>query len=166
MEDISNSEGFEQTNYLTKKYPKTPNIYTIKEHAGTKLGSPAEAAVMFKRIMFKLDREKEHFLCASLNTKNKVKSVDIISIGSLNANIVHPREVFYAAIANRAAAIIVAHNHPSGDPAPSQNDIDMTTRLKDAGEILGIDVLDHIIFGADMLDGFQSMKETGLCGWV
>lgn len=165
MENKLDSEGFEQTNYLTKKYPKTPNVYTIKEYTGTRVSSPAAAAAIFKNAMQNLDREREHFLCASLNTKNGVKSLDIISIGSLNANIVHPREVFYTAIANRAAAIIVAHNHPSGDPSPSQNDIDITDKLKDSGKILGIDVYDHIIFGADEFDGFLSLKEQGLCGW-
>ncbi len=160
-----NSEGFEQTNYLTKRYPKTPDIYVIREHTGIRLSSPEAVNYLLKNAMKKLDHDKEHFFCASLNTKNSLKSLDIISIGCLNANIVHPREVFYAAIANRAAAIIVAHNHPSGDPAPSQDDINITVKIKEGGELLGIDVCDHIIFGADESDGFLSMKEQRLAGW-
>ena len=149
-------------NYLTKRYPKTPDIYVIREPPGERISSPEAACAIFKHTMKKLDHEREHFFCASLNTKNGLKSLDIISIGCLDANIVHPREVFYAAIANRSAAIIVAHNHPSGDPAPSQSDIDITRRLKESGELLGIEMYDHIIFGANESDGFTSMKEQGL----
>jgi len=155
----------ESTNYLTKRYPKTPDIYVIREPKGVRLSSPEAAYKIFKHAMKKLDHEREHFICACLNTKNTLKSLNIISIGTLDANLVHPREVFYAAIANRSAAIIVAHNHPSGDPTPGQCDIDITLRLKASGEILGIEVYDHIIFGADESDGFTSMREQGLCGY-
>jgi DNA repair protein RadC len=83
---------------------------------------------------------------------------DTISIGSLNANIVHPREVFRAALIESAAHIIVAHNHPSGDPAPSGEDVEITKKLVDSGKMLGIDVIDHVIIG----DGRHfSMKEAG-----
>ena len=165
MTDKLNSEGFEETNYLTKKYPKTPNIYVIKETKIKHINTPEAAFILFIGAMENLDREKEHFLCASVNTQNGLKSLDIISIGSLNANIVHPREVFYAAIANRAASIIVAHNHPSGNTAPSQNDLDITWKLKDAGKVLGIELNDHIIIGNDRFDGYMSMKEQGVGGW-
>lgn len=102
---------------------------------------------------------KEHFICLFLNTKNHVIGQETLSMGSLNASIVHPREVFRAAIKRGSASIICAHNHPSGDPAPSQEDIEITRRLSDAGDIVGIDVLDHIIIG----DGtFVSLKEKGL----
>ncbi len=160
-----NSEGYEEINYLTKKYPKTPNTYVIREKVIKHLNTPEAAFILFTGAMVNLDKEKEHFLCASVNTQNGVKSLDIISIGCLNANIVHPREVFYAAIANRAAAIVVAHNHPSGNIEPSQNDIDITRKLKEVGQIIGIDLLDHIIIGNDKFDGFLSMKEKGLGGW-
>lgn len=155
----------ESINYLTKRYPKTPDIYVIREPTGVRISSPEAACAIFKHAMNKLDHEREHFICASLNTKNSLKSLDIISIGSLNENLVHPREVFYAAIANRAAAIIVAHNHPSGDTTPGQADINVTRRLKESGELLGIELYDHIIFGADESDGFTSMKDQGLCGY-
>lgn len=154
----------EAINYGTKRYPKIPDTYIIREHNGDRVSSPEAALSVFRDALKDLDAEREHFLCISLNTKNQQKSLDIISIGSLNANIVHPREVFYTAIAHRAAAIIVAHNHPSGDPAPSQNDIDITRKLKAAGEIVGIEVYDHIIFGEDEKGtwNYISMKEQGL----
>ncbi len=101
----------------------------------------------------------EEFVALLLDTKNKVLSIEDISKGSLNASIVHPREVFKTAIRRSAAAIIVAHNHPSGDPSPSREDIDVTRRLTEAGKIIGIEVLDHIVFG----DGKTvSMREKGL----
>ena len=102
--------------------------------------------------------DRESFLLFSLNTKNGVIAIRTISIGSLNANIVHPREVFKAAIIDGAAHIIVAHNHPSGDPTPSREDIDITKKLLEAGNLLGINLLDHVIVG----DGRQfSMNEAG-----
>ncbi|MDU2209876.1 MAG: DNA repair protein RadC [Eubacterium sp.] len=102
--------------------------------------------------------QKEHFICLFLNSKNCLIFKEIISIGSLNAAIVHPREVFNAAIRRCSASLICAHNHPSGDPEPSQEDIALTKRLKAAGEIIGIDVLDHVIIGNNQ---FYSLKEHG-----
>jgi len=104
------------------------------------------------------EQKKEYFISISLDTKNQVISKETISIGSLNANIVHPREVFKAALLASAAHIIVAHNHPSGDPTPSREDIDITRKLVETGNIMGISVLDHVIIG----DGRHfSMKEAG-----
>ena len=128
-------------------------------YKGERLSSPEAAFKLFKACMEFLDEEREHFLMLSLNTKNQLKAAHIISIGGLNMNIVHPREVFYFAIQDRAAAIVVGHNHPSGDPAPSQDDINITRRLKSGGELLGIDVHDHIIFGDTT---FTSLKESNL----
>lgn len=102
--------------------------------------------------------QKEHFVCLFLNTKNHVIGQETLSMGSLNASIVHPREVFRAAIKCSSAAIICAHNHPSGDPTPSPEDIALTSRLVQAGEIVGIDVLDHLIIGDS---SFVSLKEKG-----
>ncbi|GIP39196.1 UPF0758 protein YsxA [Paenibacillus sp. J31TS4] len=102
--------------------------------------------------------QKEHFVCLFLNTKNQVVARETLSMGSLNASIVHPREVFLAAIKRSSASLICVHNHPSGDPSPSPEDIDITRRLADAGSLLGIDVLDHVIIG----DGtYYSLKENG-----
>lgn len=103
--------------------------------------------------------EKEHFKTILLNIKNHVISIEDISIGSLNSSIVHPREVFKPAIRRSSASIILVHNHPSGDPTPSREDIEVTVRLVDAGKILGISVLDHIIIGNNSI---LSLKEKGL----
>jgi DNA repair protein RadC len=105
------------------------------------------------------DLKKEQFICLYLNARNQVIHMETISIGSLSASIVHPREVYQAAIANPCASIVLAHNHPSGDPTPSHEDIELTRRLKKAGEILGIDVLDHIIVAAN---DYVSFKEKDL----
>jgi DNA repair protein RadC len=92
------------------------------------------------------DRKQEHFLCVSLNGSNEVMAVRVISVGLVNKTHVHPREVFADSITERASAVIVAHNHPSGKVEPSKEDIEITRQLKSAGEILGIKLLDHIIF--------------------
>lgn len=119
--------------------------------------SPHVAAELLMEQMRYL--QKEHFVCLFLNSKNHIIAQETLSIGSLNATIVHPREVFRAAIKCSSASVICAHNHPSGDPSPSEEDILMTKRLSEAGEIVGIDILDHIVIG----DGkFVSLKEQGL----
>ena len=101
---------------------------------------------------------QEHFVCLYLNTKNQVIHKQTIFIGSLNASIVHPREVFREALKRSAASIIALHNHPSGDPAPSREDIEVTKRLSECGKIIGIDLLDHLIIGENK---FVSLKEKG-----
>ncbi len=92
-------------------------------------------------------KKKEHFLALLLDTRGRLIKVSEISVGSLDGSIVHPREVFKEAISASAASVIFVHNHPSGDPTPSEDDIKLTKRLAEAGEIMGIDVLDHIIIG-------------------
>lgn len=94
-----------------------------------------------------------------LDTKNGVLRSRTVSVGDLSSSIVHPREVFAEAIRHSAASLIVAHNHPSGDPAPSPEDIAVTKRLAEAGELLGIEVLDHIVLGDNR---WVSLKEKGL----
>ncbi|MEK4028650.1 DNA repair protein RadC [Pseudobacillus sp. FSL P4-0506] len=101
---------------------------------------------------------QEHFVCLYLNTKNQVLHKQTLFIGSLNASIVHPREVFKEAFRRSAASIICIHNHPSGDPQPSREDIDVTKRLAECGKILGIELLDHLIIGEKK---FVSLKEKG-----
>lgn len=91
------------------------------------------------------DNKKEHFVVFYLDTRNQEIQRDIISVGTLNANLVHPREVFEAAIRVSAAQILVAHNHPSGNAEPSEDDLQITKRLQEAGKILGIELLDHVI---------------------
>jgi DNA repair protein RadC len=89
--------------------------------------------------------DKEHFIAIYLNARNTVIGEETISVGSLNANIVHPREVFRPAIGHAAAAVVLAHNHPSGEVTPSQEDLNLTARLVEAGKLLGIEILDHLI---------------------
>lgn len=105
--------------------------------------------------------QKEHFAVLLLNAKNHVISMPEVSVGSLSASVVHPREVFRAAIDHAAAAMILLHNHPSGDPTPSREDIAVTERLVKAGKIMDIPVLDHVVLGRDR---FISLKEKGLLG--
>ncbi|THF73864.1 RadC family protein [Cohnella fermenti] len=102
---------------------------------------------------------KELFVCLFLNTKNHIIAKDVISIGTLSNAIVHPREVFRAAIKRNSASIICCHNHPSGNPEPSSEDVQITKRLVSVGELIGIDVLDHIIIGGHR---YISMREKGL----
>jgi DNA repair protein RadC len=105
------------------------------------------------------DQNKEFFIALYLNTKNGIIKQEVVSVGSLNANVVHPREVFRTACLVSASSIIVAHNHPSGDPMPSREDIELTKKLAEAGKIMGIELLDHVILGQDRNYGFQ---ENGL----
>lgn len=102
---------------------------------------------------------KEHFLAVLLNTRHRPLAVELVSVGSLNASIVHPREVFRPAIVATAASLILVHNHPSGDPTPSEDDLEITQRLRRVGEMVGIEVLDHIILGAAAP---FSLREAGL----
>ena len=105
------------------------------------------------------DPNKEFFMALYLNTKNGVLKQEVISIGSLNANIVHPREIFKTACMISASSIIVAHNHPSGDTSRSREDIEITKKLSEAGKMMGIELLDHVIIGYDRYYGF---KESGI----
>ncbi len=120
------------------------------------ISTPGETVPLLAEIK---DQRKEFFLCLYLNARNQMIHKEIISIGSLSASIVHPREVFQVAVQHSAAGVILAHNHPSGDVSPSKDDIDLTKRLVQAGDIMGIEVLDHIIIGAA---DFLSLKERRL----
>ncbi len=118
----------------------------------------SEDVVSYYRPRLK-DAKKEIFRCALLDTKNKIIREEIVSMGSLTASIVHPRDTFKAAIRESAAAVIFIHNHPSGDSKPSQEDILLTRRLVQAGEVIGIQVLDHIIIGDS---SHFSFRDNGL----
>ena len=120
------------------------------------LSGPEDVAELMTPEMAPLDRE--HFRAILLNTKNRILGIRTISIGSLNSSVVHAREVFKAAVSESAQAIVLVHNHPSGIPEPSAEDVIVTDRLVEAGRILGIEVLDHVIVARD---GFTSMKELG-----
>jgi len=122
-----------------------------------KISSPGDAAMFLMEEMRYY--KKEYFKIILLDTKNNIKKISEISVGSLNSSIVHPREVFSEAVANSASSVILVHNHPSGESEPSREDISLTNRLDECGKILGIKILDHIIIG----DGvFYSFKEEGL----
>jgi DNA repair protein RadC len=121
------------------------------------LSTPEDVVRVVKPLLTGKDREV--FLCCALNTKNRLLKVIEVSIGSLNASIVHPRELFREAVMVSAAAVVVVHQHPSGDPTPSAADISLTRRLVKAGDVLGIDLLDHICLGGDT---FASLRELGL----
>ena len=101
--------------------------------------------------------QKEHFLVLLLDVRNRVLAMPTISVGSLTASVAHPREIFREAIRYSAANMILIHNHPSGDPTPSREDVQLTKRMMKAGEIMGIPVLDHVIIAGD---GFMSLKEA------
>lgn len=121
------------------------------------VNSPADAASFVQCEMSLFD--KEHFVILMLNTKHRIIAKKVISIGHLNASLVHPREMFKEIIRRSSAAVILAHNHPSGDPTPSEDDVNITKRLSEAGNLLGIQVLDHIIIGDNC---FTSLREKGL----
>lgn len=118
---------------------------------------PKDAAELIMQDMRYLDRE--HFRAILLNVKNQILDVVTISIGTVNSSLVHPRELFKDAIRTSSSGVILVHNHPSGDPSPSRQDKDLTTRLIEAGKVLGIEILDHIIIGDNR---YVSFKETGL----
>ena len=117
-----------------------------------------EAAAALVRPQL-LDKQKEHFLALLLDNRHHLIRISPIAVGSLSATLVHPRELFKEAIVASAAAVIVAHNHPSGDPEPSEHDVQITTRLMEAGALLGIEVLDHLILATG---GTVSLRAAGI----
>lgn len=118
--------------------------------------SPEDASLLFKQFLDGADRE--FFIVLCLDIKNQPTAINVCHIGSLNSSIVHPREVLKPAIISNAASIIVAHNHPSNDPTPSREDLEVTKRLIEAGKVVGIEVLDHLIVCEE---SFTSLKEKG-----
>jgi DNA repair protein RadC len=146
-------------------------VKAIELHAAFELGRRVIGGTSKRGAVIRLPRDvadlmfpelahltQEHFVCLFLNTKNHVIGKQTIFVGSLDASIVHPREVFKEAIKRSSASVICLHNHPSGDPTPSREDIAITRTLREAGELIGISLLDHIIIG----DGrYVSLKEQG-----
>ncbi len=140
---------------IQEMYRRLNSEYVMKKF---KVTSPESVYKLMAPEMKYL--KKEHFVVLLLSTKNEVLSKELISIGSLNASIVHPREVFNVAIRKNAAALIICHNHPSYDyPEPSREDINITDRIVEAGKIIGISVLDHIIVSGNK---YYSFKENDL----
>jgi DNA repair protein RadC len=121
-----------------------------------KIRSPADVySLLYPKMR---EQKRERLVALLLDTKNQVLREEVISIGSLNANIVHPREVFKAALIESCASVILSHNHPSGDPTPSREDIAVTEKLIEGGKLLGIDVLDHVVIGEGR---YVSLKDEG-----
>lgn len=122
---------------------------------GAKIETPAD---LLPHVQHYAARKQEHFLCASINGANEILNIRVVSIGLIDRTPVHPREVFADALADRASAVIVAHNHPTGSLEPSAADIEITAQLKAAGVVIGISLLDHIIFNRS---GYFSFLESG-----
>jgi len=146
------------------KFKQIKAVYetiTIQEDLGDYL-APGERFTspiqIFNTFNFLINETKEYFYTLHLDGKNRILCIDQVSAGSLNQSIVHPRGVFKTALLSSAAAIMLIHNHPSGEPQPSREDREITRRLKEAGELLGIRVLDHIIVGSS----YFSFVEMGL----
>lgn len=150
---------------MEKEFNKRVDIVSIKmvkeksiKYEKRKITSPSDAEILCRNFLEDSDREK--LIAISLDTKNQPTNINVVSIGSLNSSIVHPREVFKLAILSNANSIIISHNHPSGDPTPSREDINITKRLKECGELIGINLIDHIIIGDE--GSFTSLKEKGI----
>ena len=122
-----------------------------------KITSPGDVVVIGKEFMRIHEEPEEYMYMICMNTKNKVIGVFEISHGTVNASLVSPREVFQKALLANATSIIVLHNHPSGDCTPSRQDIEVTKRISEAGNIVGVELLDHVIIG----DTYTSLKEKG-----
>ena len=119
---------------------------------GPQIKTPEDVYKLLTDLRYK---DREHFLVLCLNTRNRVICINTVSIGSLNASLVHAREVFKPAILVNACSIILVHNHPSGETEPSENDRETTRKIADAGKVLGIEMLDHVIIGSS---GWESIK--------
>jgi DNA repair protein RadC len=149
--------GLAKAAQLKAAFELGKRLATSGDEARVTIRSPQDAAdLVMEDLRY---RDREHFEIILLDTRNRVLKLRTVAVGGLNANRVEPREIFKEAIAHSAAAVILVHNHPSGDPAPSADDRLLTKRLVEAGQLVGIQVLDHLIIG----DGrFVSLKEKGV----
>ena len=149
------------TSGLSAKYIPVYHIELVRDRSikvepRPAIHNPDDVVAILRDELLKADREK--LVCIALNAKNVVVGIDFVSVGTLTASLAAPRELFKSAILLNAAAIILSHNHPSGDPTPSREDIQMTDRVSKAGEILGIKLLDHIIIAEQ---GSFSFSQSG-----
>ena len=158
IKSISRNPGIRNETIKGGIYINTLKLFEAYVDQYTTITSPQDAVKVAKEKIGNLDREC--FIVIHLNTKNMVIAVEVVSIGILNSSLVHPREVFKAAIINSSYSIILAHNHPSKNCSPSTEDKEITSRLIEVGKLIGIPVLDHLIIGSD--DKYVSFKERGL----
>jgi proteasome lid subunit RPN8/RPN11 len=126
--------------------------------------SSEDAAALMRPVYAQLDADIEHFTVLFLNNKNRLRGYKVVSSGTLTASLVHPREVYRAVCLYGAAAVVFVHNHPSGDPAPSPEDIDITRRLKEVGDVMGVRVLDHVVLGDGRSFSFSDKGMMGTSG--
>ena len=138
------------------------SIQLVKErslaYGSKRINCPQDAASIVGDFLAGADRE--HFVVICLDTKNNVNALNTVSVGTLNSSLVHPREVFKAAILANSNGIILSHNHPSGDPTPSREDLEITKRLAEVGKIMGIEVIDHVVIGDN--GKYVSFQERGV----
>ena len=139
---------------------QTTKVRFVGERSTRCASSPAEAVEILREIFEGLDADREHFVILALNSANRATGFKVISTGATNASLADPRTLFRDAIALGAASLIMAHNHPSGDPAPSREDIALTRKLVEGGKLLDINIHDHIILGGDT--AFVSLAERGI----
>lgn len=152
QKESSQDQAAKRFNIVSVKLVKESSLL-YKERS---VKSPKDSYNLLKHFLE--DKDREYFIVAALDIKNQPVSVHVCHVGSLNSCIVHPREVMKTAILSNAASIMVGHNHPSGNSTPSSEDIEVTKRLVEAGKIIGIELLDHIIVGDD---NYVSLKEKG-----
>jgi DNA repair protein RadC len=126
-----------------------------------RITSPADAVRLCREMLHTedaIDRDKEHFYVVHLNIRSRVTMIEVVSVGTVSSSVVHPRETFRRAIAEGSSSIIIAHNHPSGEVDPSDNDNKVTKLMFEAGKVIGIDLLDHIIFSDNKAFSFKDNK--------
>lgn len=161
---VDNATQLLSTPVQREKHQAFLDLYRMSSTINTRnpvINSPEKASAYFHSVMDQI-YDKEAFVVAFLNTKNRVIDHEVVSVGTLNSSIVHPREVFRNAIINKANAVILCHNHPSGDLTPSTEDINITRRLKETGKLLGIQVLDHLIINGINQHEVFSFKSKGV----
>lgn len=142
---------------IARRVVREENLVEAKRSKSKAIAQPPHIASLIRPLI--RNWQKEHFFVISFDNRNRVLGVDLIGVGTLNSNLVHPRETFEIAIRHHAASIAVSHNHPSGDPQPSKADLEVTKRLAEAGKLMGIQLLDHVVISKINL---YSFRENGL----
>ena len=156
VEDLAEQPGIGMAKACSlKSAAEIARRLSSRRQSRARIKSPGDVGQLLMEDMRYLDRE--HFRVILLNSKNQVLGIESVAVGSLNSAIVHPREIFKLPVKRSAAAVILVHNHPSGDPTPSQEDVEVTRRLVEVGNLLGIEVLDHIVIGDNC---YLSLRES------